>query len=211
MNLPASETPIPALVQAYRAGAAYAAEELLQRFAGYLHKWERLLLEGIWDPQDKELKQFLQMQGCADSPYSSRPHIEWRLKCYERQDVLQEIQVAFLDTALHCSSIRLHFRYTLHHRMEGLTKDPTTYGSYLRAPFPQEVEAPEAPDIDELWVQGVTCGPRFEALTVRERRILQLTCWCGYTIKQVATQLRISPSTVKRDSRQAKALLQKMP
>jgi DNA-directed RNA polymerase specialized sigma24 family protein len=213
MSNPPSGSPVTDLVHMYRSGHTQAAEELLCRFAPYLHKWQRLLLYGVWDSRDAELRHFLSMlkgapaAGECDLRVISN-RVRERLKSYDPEDLTQEIQVAFLYTALRCSSIRLHFRYTLHERLIALMKDPVVFSSDRRVPLSTELPAPAEPDIDESWVQGITCGPGFDELSVGERRILRLTKWCGYSTEQVARTLEVSESTITRAIRHAKAILQ---
>jgi DNA-directed RNA polymerase specialized sigma subunit len=167
----------------------------------------RLLLYGKWDHKDKEIRHFLQLLGSVDIEKTAQI-LCLRLKAYEKEDLEQEVRVAFLNTCRSSNSIRKHFRYTLQRRVVILLKDPLVYRQASNIPL-QDEEDPiyRAPDIDDAWVAGYTCGPGFDELSVEERRILQLCKYYGFSIEHAATVMGKSTATISRAISRAKRVL----
>lgn len=230
MNTPTSgststvRAPLPAdtkavtvnqLIDRYRAGDPSAAEELLARFDRYLQKWVRLFLYASWDPKDQELRHFLSMLGSVDLNQTAQI-LSRQLKAYEKEDIEQEVRVALLDCAMRRHSIRRQYRYILHHRIVPLIRDPVVFSGYPPlAPadvcdqkYTQiEVKHTWAPDIDQAWVEGLTCSPGFDQLSKQERHILQLTKWYGHSIEATSRMLGVSVATVNRAIAKARRVL----
>lgn len=202
------------LVERYRAGIPEAAEELLIRFHPYLTKWNRLLTAGRWDGRDSEVRHFLELLSSPCGTMTA-PLLAHRLKCYEREDLEQEILLAFLEAALKCRSIRKQFRFLLRDRVLAALKDPLTrhYHDHTSVVDLEGREREEglsivdSPEINGAWIQGVTCGPGFDRMNPQERAILRYTHWLGYTNDQAAQALGLSLSTVNRTIRKAKEVL----
>lgn len=203
----ASSDWIVELVKRYRSGDEEAAAELISRFERYLQKWNRLLLTGRWDGRDGEIRSFLHTLGSMDVNLTAQV-ISKRLKAYERADIEQETRVALLETAIRYGNVVGYFRYVLRKRLGELTRDPLVFGFPQRGELKEIPEEPEAhPDIDESWVEGDTCGPGFDELSPRERKVLQLHYWFGFTEEKVAEILGVSRSTVSRTLRRARLIL----
>ncbi len=192
---------ITSLVVRYRAGDTEAAEILLRRFDRYLGKWIRLLTKGEWNPKDAEIQGFLTLLG-SDSGDAAGRALAHRLKCYEREDLVQEVKLALLVTSLRYWRICRHFRYVLKERVVVLLSDPIAHCYHKTVPYaedgPYEQEAPDAPDIDEMWVDGVTCSKPFAELTREERSMIRFVKHLNYSIARTAEIMGVSPSTVAR-------------
>lgn len=205
---------ISLLVERYRAGIQSAGDELLIRFHPYLTKWLRLLIHGRWDGRDGEVRHFLEMLGCLDIRVTAQI-LATRLRCYEPADLEQEVRVALLETALKCRSIRKQYRYLLRDRIAQCLKDPLTRGYYERVSWDGEEELggalrthPEGEvPLNMAWLQGLTCGPGFDELTILERAVLRYNKGFGYSIARTADALGVSASTVDRAIRHAKGIL----
>lgn len=205
---PSSTEWITPLIERYRQGDESAASELLERFEKYLLKWQRLLLYGRWDQRDAEIRAFLSTLGSLDLNVTAQV-ISRRLKAYEAADLRQEIKVALLETALRYGSITNYYRHILRKRLGVLTRDPLVFGFHRPTTLidlPDQHCAP-APEINESWVSGITCGPGFDQLTAEERKIVQLIYWFGFTEDKAAAILDVSRSTVTRRLRRVREIL----
>jgi RNA polymerase sigma factor (sigma-70 family) len=200
-------TGITALVLRYREGEAIAGQLLLDRFAPYISKWVRLLSMGAYSRKDQEIVHFLRMLGSTDTEKTSKI-IYYRMRSYEREDLLQETRVALLDTARRYGKIVAYYRYVLKERVSALMVDPLVrgYGTH------QEIEEEEIGDLDvqELdrsWVEGLTCSQEFLELTPRDREILRMVKGYGFSIQATANSLGVSVSTVNRALAKSKEIL----
>ncbi len=196
------------LVERFRTGDRPAAELLLHHFQPYLGKWLRLLTTGRWDRRDREVRHFLSMLGSVDVGQTALI-LAQRLRAYERDDLLQEVRVALLETVLRYGNVTAMYRMVLKRRLADMTHDPLTFGYHAHRSLADvgEVESNDPPEINEAWVAGLTCGPGFAELTDQERRVLQLTKWYGYSVERTAEIMDCSISTITRSLRRARAVL----
>lgn len=197
------------LLEAYHAGDNRAGELLLARYSRYLAKWKRFLTLGKWDPRDGELRHFLRMLGAAD-PEATAQYLVRRLKAYDHDDLEQVLKLTLFECATRHGSPTAQFRYLLKRRIIGMTRDPLIYDWKKRAPLDEELDVGVRPaEIDEAWVLGITCGPGFVQLSERDRRVLQLVFWYGWTHVRVAEHLEVHLSTVERSIRRIKRVLRR--
>lgn len=195
------------LVSRYREGDSSAAEELLKRYEWYLKKWLRLLSDGRWDRRDKEVCHFLSMVGSVDISTSAQI-LHKGLRPYEKDDLLQEVRVAFLDTARRADNIVSQFRFVLWRRIKYLLEDITvSHRDYAVELSDANVAIEDAPELDSAWVEGITCGAGFDEMSPQERLILLFTKWYGFSIDKTAVMLGVSPATIDRAIRRAKVIL----
>jgi DNA-binding NarL/FixJ family response regulator len=196
------------LILRYRTGDSRAAEDLLLRFEPYCKKWNRLLIFRRWDGMDSEVAHFLYLLGGSDI-HRTLQILDIRLQAYEPEDLRQEVIVSFLDAANRYGHIIRYFRYILKERVFRLISDPLVVSCASNTALFEDTIAPKVCDVDESWVAGITCAEIFLNLSRRDRSILRLARWCGYTIKETAERLGVSEATVNRAIRKAKDLVKR--
>lgn len=185
------------LVHCYRDGDQEAAQQLLERFDGYLKKWVHLFASGTYDAADDEIRQFLSLTGHPDLRGVARL-ISRRLQAYETADLQQEVSVILLETARKHDHIQSRFRFLLFKRLKELTRDPAVFRYDQNTVLLEETTPqPSAADIDDSWVQGLTCGVGFDQLTTFERQVLRYTTWFGFGINRTAKVLAVTPQQVR--------------
>lgn len=203
----ASSAEIDYLVERYRSGDGAAAEELLECYDWYMKKWLRLLTTAKWDKKDREIAHFLSMVGSVD--INSSAHIlRHRLRIYEKDDLLQEVKISLLDTALKYRNIVAQYRFVLWARLKYLLDD--TIVSYRDRGITLDAVdlcSEDVPDLDAAWVEGITCGAGFDELTPQDRLILLFTKWHGFSIDQTANLLGVSAATIDRSINRSKGIL----
>lgn len=194
------------LIQEYRDGDTAAAEILLQRFQPYLTKWRRLLIYNRWDSRDQEVRHFLYLLGGATIETTLQV-MDIRLQAYEKEDLQQECAITLLDSARRYGNIIRYYRYLLKERVKDLISDPLVASYPYNLPIEGSLVESTVPDIDSLWVSGITCSLPFESLRERDREVLREVKWYGYTIAQTAERIGTSQSTVNRSLRRSRDTL----
>src|SRR4051794_25742453 len=92
---------LESMIYAYRQGEPRASECLLSAFRPFLSKCVDLLLTGSWRIGDRSIERFLDL--VFGAPYRSSAAETLRRafrENYERDDAVQEVQIALLETCL---------------------------------------------------------------------------------------------------------------
>lgn len=187
------------LVMAYREGHPGAAEALVDAFEPLISKYFRLLVDGSWDIDDKDVLSFLHMISKRRPEQAATNISESMSRVCEPADVHQELVLVLLETALRYVNVSSNYRFVVREHVTRMLGESIIFD---RLDEDVDLESLyhfiEIGAIDTAWVNGLTAGDGFDQLTVVQRAILKYIYEDGLAVSVAAKKLKLSVRHLQR-------------
>ncbi len=183
----------------------------------------------------KNLTKTNQSVGIRNEAHKTASFLSQTCSCMSSDDIKQELRVTFLTLAKRwkkggvktnfCGYIYNSFRYELHRNLIETIKDPLSYKAYMNIRYDDTDVISEYEDykkdidfddvlmlviedeLDNSWIEGITCSDMFIALTPLQRSIVKHYYIDGLTDQKIASKLKMHVNTIFIHRRKAVNLL----